>query len=1143
MTIKRYIFGFGTALAILLAGAGSAYAISFADYAFQNIQKGREEAVKSFLNKGYSVDAVNEEGMTALCQSVKAKDYTVYRKLRRLGANANHQCISSLDAETVKDFDERYSPIDRGIAGKEVIEGDSNTLLWATAGSLAAVGVGAGIYFNQDDKKDDVQRCEPGFVLINGKCEPKTCEPGFELVGGECKPKECEPGFALVNGVCVSTDCPDGWSWTGRECAKDCPEGMFWNGTDCEVKNCPPNTHLQGNICVGNGNLDEKYVGNDSLYGIQTNGEDVFNLFSSVRYPNDEASIKLYNKGDGDTYGVYGVSNVTNVFAQGVSEGGVNEADNIGNISITSEGKGTTYGLYSKIADITQYKEAINVRTQDEGKAHGKIDILHRGGGTTYGVFGDVRAYNAYAIYGGKSYGDITINGDGDIYGISGYVAATNSVSPFFGSEVIGNVNLYQRGNKDVYGMAVSKDDIPGAGAGGGNLVSWFAFNAYSSGGDKVIGNINIYNDGNGNAYGMYGGRELFNARTYGGVNPETGKPNGIAKGYINILSKGNGNSFGMYLPDEDEKGIIGNITSEGAESVVSIVNVGSGTATGLRGGRKTTIVNSGTIDINNLGNGTAIGIYGERDSKIENSGIINIHRDAYTDTVTGTKYNPAGANGGVAYGIYAETGARVLNTGDITITGANAGKGIYLEDGATLENSGNVRFNGKLQNVQTAENGSVQSVVNLNDMGGEIILGKGGHFFADELRGDMGISQKAVQGSLENEYVMDKALQAGNINGLNVYSKSAMFEAATKANGTGGTDVVLSRKNFNSLLEDKEMGNFFEANYEQKNGAAVFEVLKKAEDGAALEAQSANLSGADVVPNFRRENALVYRHLSKQFDDNLFNKPDDNYIGGYKFIDVSMDEDGTLTGSDGKVNAAYGMLKGKTDDGVVYGLGATLANLKSDYDNGASRKSNIFGLWTPVGYDFKNGTQWYSKFYAGYADGSYDRKTELGKFSADLTEYQYGISNELRHKMNLGKGFSFQPLAELNLLGIYQDSANEGNAEGALNLDSGNSLSLEGGLGAYLAKEMMFGDSGKLGIQIGGVYYVEFLDPDDGVDARMQGMNGKFRLKNKAQDDRAVFSLRADYTYKDLMLYAVIEQETGGNKAFSVDTGVQYKF
>ena len=101
-------------------------------------------------------------------------------------------------------------------------------------------------------------------------------------------------------------------------------------------------------------------------------------------------------------------------------------------------------------------------------------------------MFGDVRAYNAYAMNGGKSYGDITIYGDGDIYGISGYVAATNAVSPFFGSEVVGNINLYQQGNKDVYGMAVSKDDIPGAGAGDNNLASWFAFNAYSSGGIQL---------------------------------------------------------------------------------------------------------------------------------------------------------------------------------------------------------------------------------------------------------------------------------------------------------------------------------------------------------------------------------------------------------------------------------------------------------------------------------------------------------------------------------------------------------------------------------------------------------------------------------------------------------------------------------
>lgn len=1125
MALKKYVFGVCFVLA-LLTGVRSAGAVSVSDYIFQNIHKGHEATVKALLNKGHSVDAVNSEGLTALCQAVKTKDYEAYRKLRRLGANAKHKCVSSLDAETVKDFDERYSPLDKGAEGAEKIAEDSNQLLWSAAGSLAVVGVGAGIYFNQNDKKDKKEtNCDEGFVYENGMCRPIKCDFGFVLVGSDCVPIEC----------------PDGLIWNGTECVRDCPAGTRWNGVECVVANCPENTHLEGNVCVLNGEHTKEYVGDDSFYGVESKDEDVYNLFSTPRYPNDYATINLFNKGNGETYGVYGISNVTNSFALGVSDYGVNTAQNIGNIFIDSEGKGSSYGLYSKISDITQYKEAINVRAENSGTAYGNIDIVHRGGGASYGVFGDVRAYNAYAIYGGKSYGNITIHGDGDIYGISGYVAATNAVSPFFGSEVVGNINLYQQGNKNVYGMAVSKDDIPGAGAGENNLASWFAFNAYSSGGDEVTGNINIHNLGNGNAYGMYGGQQLFNAMAYG-FDDETKLPNGVAKGYINIFNKGNGDSYGMYLPDEDEKGIIGNINSNGSESVVSIVNVGSGTATGLRGGKRTTIINSGEININNLGSGTAIGIYGEQNSRIENSGVINIYREAYTDNVTGEKYNPSSAKGGVAYGIYAESGASVLNTGDIIITGAGAGKGIYLENGATLENFGNVSFNEQVQDVSAAERG-VLSIVNFNDMGGEIILGNGGHFLADELRGDMGVSQKIVLGSFEDEYVVDRALQADNISDLNVYSKSAMFEAGTKANEEGGADVVLSRKDFDTLLTDKELGGFLEDNYEWKNGAAIYDVLKKAENEKALNKEAANISGADVLPNFRRENALVYRHLSKQFDDNLFNKPDDNYIGGYKFIDVSMDEDGTLTGSDGKVNAAYGMLKGKADSGVVYGLGATIANLKSDYDNGASRKSNIFGLWAPVGYDFNNGTQWYSKFYAGYADGSYDRKTALGKYSADIKEYQYGISNELRHKVNLGKGFSFQPLAELNLLGIYQDGANEGSAEGALHIDSGNSLSLEGGIGAYLTKEMIFDDNNKLGIQIGGVYYVEFLDPDDGMDARISGMNGKYRLKNKPQDDRAVFSFRADYTYKDFMLYAVIEQETGGSKAFSVDTGVQYKF
>jgi hypothetical protein len=58
-----------------------------------------------------------------------------------------------------------------------------------------------------------------------------------------------------------------------------------------------------------------------------------------------------------------------------------------------------------------------------------------------------------------------------------------------------------------------------------------------------------------------------------------------------------------------------------------------------------------------------------------------------------------------------------------------------------------------------------------------------------------------------------------------------------------------------------------------------------------------------------------------------------------------------------------------------------------------------------------------------------------------------------------------------------------------------------------------------------------------------LQGLSDSYKLKNKSNDDRAVFSLRANYDYKNITLYGLIEQEFGGDDAFSFDLGAQYNF
>jgi len=1247
--LMRFIKCIFLAMALVVYEMSPVYAMSFADYVYQSVRRGNISSIKTYLAKGYNINATNREGMTPLCQAVEDGNYAAYSRLRQLGSSAKSDCMQRVDNRTASQFEKRYlqsAPARSGTTAS--ISGDTamyTAVGLLAAGAVTAVAAGGGGGSHHKKSGPDTKVCPEGQTLVGDECvcpvgtrkvgdecEPIICPEGTHLVGNDCEelvcrdgeiivgnycvPLVCPVGQVMKDDVCVDIECPPGQTLEGNTCVGICAAGSHWNGNECVLDNCPTgmhlvgstcvandtcpdgqkwdensgmcvdivcpegmhvlgggcvsdnpecpigqrkvgdecvpivcptNTHLVGNLCVAD-DLNIENNNNNNVFGIASDNETVFNLYSSPKYPDKEASVIINNTGNGDVYGVYGYSGETfNSYVIGKDwydeDIQVENKEPVGTatIDIVDRGSGTVYGMYSHISDITQYKESINASGWNEGTAYGNINIDHLGGGATYGLMGDVRVYNTYVGSGGNAIGNIYIKGDGDIYGIYGYVAAVNGLNPWTGNYSRGIINIESVGNGDVYGMAISKDDIPGAGSGGSGTASWWAFNSYSAGG-TVSGTINIHNTGNGNVYGMYGGQQLYNAMTYGGY----------SEGNINITNLGTGKAYGMYMPEADAEGIISNVSGEKVKSSINLVNAGNGIMTGMRGGRGTKITNSGEININNIGNGTAVGIYAEQSSLLKNTGIINIYRGLYHDNINGEDYTPATPMGGTAYGIYAEIGAGVQNSGRITITGAGDGAGIYLEKGASLVNTGVVEFNGVEGSI--VENGEAKDIygeghglahANLSTMGqGEIILGKGGQFFAKSLSGKMAVSETSVQGGFDNEYHLANALQAQDTSHLNLVSKSVMFNARKEPNQHNGYDVVMERKPFNSLLKDKSTANFLEKNYELKNNLSLYDDLKAIQSHKQFNSVVANRMGNDVLPSFRTENATVYRHLSKQFDDNLFDKPNENYMGGYKYVDISRDRDGDLEGNDGAAHSAYGLVKGHSHSGLTYGLGATISQIKTDYDNDSNRKSNIFGLWAPIGYNFNNGTKWFSKFYGGYEDGSYDRKTSLGTYSADIRSYQYGLSNGIRHDIFLGNsGIKLTPLAELNFLGTYLEGFNEGGKTEAIHADSTNMLSLEGGLGAYLSKEFNINPDNKLGVKIGGVYYVEFLDPDDGIDVTQVDMAHKHKISHKSDRNRSVLSARIDYTYKNFLLYGEIEKEFGNNDAVVIDAGMQYNF
>ena len=1222
---SRHLIVLVSFLSVMFGGVGEVFAMPFADYVYMNVKRGNESDVKKYLSKGYNIDAVNPQGYTALCMAVDDNDFATYKRLRRMGAQKDVDCMQFTNQTFVQDYEQRYIPTEN--EPKAAVVKEDNTLKYATVGLLTAGAVAGTALLLEDsssshDEHSEIVKCPVGQNSIDGVCVPIKCAPGTTLVGNDC----------------VAIVCPDGQHLEGDTCVDNpqCPTGTRYENGGCQPIICPQNTHLVGNLCVADDGLDIDNQNDDDVYGINSEKENVYNLYSSPKYPDDQSTINLNNKGNGDGYGIFGKGNVSNAYVVGENEGIENsKPEGTGNLIINNQGSGDVYGVFSRV-NVKEYKEAINAVGLQRGRAFGNITINNDGTGNVFGLFGDARAYNAYGSTGGEATGVINITSKGNIYGVGGYAAAANAVSPFFSHKVRGDININSLGDGEVYGLMVSKDNIPGAGAGGDpHLISWFSHNAYSSGGDEVIGNINIRNIGNGNVYGMQGGEQLFNTvvdrgcpegfhnvsgtcqalkcdatqyvagnecRSRGGCPDGQRNDNeslkcvpitcpkyfkkvgnecvldkcpigtiavgekcefplqatGTAKGTINIVNYGNGNVYGMFSSEPYEGNVgevrpvvsnesVHGIDGKGSKGVINIVNSGNGVATGMRAGYGGWIVNSGEININNMGDGTAVGIYADNNVDVYNSGKINIYRGDYTDE--GVLHKPSSAIGGTAYGIYAESGARIDNSGEITVTGAADGTGIYLEKGAVLENSGIVRFDGADNSIVTEGSkieiyGPEGKTVNLDSFGGgEIILNQGGKFYADSFSGNMGVSEKVVLGSLKNQYEVKGALQSDNVDGLKLNSKSVMFEAEKYKNQNGGYDVTLTRRNMRDIMADENLAGFFEHNYHDGSSNEIFDYLKNAQTDSELDERSADVAGTDVIPSFRRENAMIYQNLNRQFSDNLFNKPDENYVGGYKYIDISGDTDGTLSGSDGTAHVAYGLLKDKTKNGLVYGLGASVVHLSSDYKDNSSRKSNMFGLWAPLGYDFNNGLRWYSKAYLGYNDGDYDRYTGIKKYSSDLSEYQYGLNNEIRYKMNLGHGITFEPLAELSMLGTYRDEIDEGTEDGAIKSKKENMLSLEGGIGAYLSKELELAKDSSLGFQIGGIYYVEFLDPDDGMSASMGGMDGRYNLSNKIEDSRAVWIGRARYKYKDVSVYGNIEKETNGSKALTVDAGVEYNF
>ena len=637
----------------------------------------------------------------------------------------------------------------------------------------------------------------------------------------------------------------------------------------------------------------------------------------------------------------------------------------------------------------------------------------------------------------------------------------------------------------------------------------------------------------------------------------------------INQDITGSEDGYGMKDTASIENGT--NIVT-GTTGSIELNHYGSGTAYGMYGASSGSVTNEtgATIKIHSYNGGNAVGMYTNVGGKVTNAGIIEI---------TGNAEN--------AYGIYGEGQNTITNSGDISVEGKNA-YGIYVKDGtgttvtneegasitvnsdengqthgiyidqnaldAKVNNYGTITINGEVKEGQSGItlNGAelhnysrmaFSGAADLNALDGKIYLEDGGVYEAESLEGELNVGTSTVMGGNQDTYIQEGSLQVSDTDGLELASESALFTANKQQNADGSYDVVMNRRNFNEFTDNASLGSYLEQNYKEGYLEGMFDEIKGAGDEQSTQSNIADQAGLNTMLNFADENFQVIRSLNRNMADTILKPSDEPYrvVAGYDNYNLETDSKGLLSGYDLSSNSMYTFGDKRLNNKNRLGLGIGYTKLSTSYDDGGDRDLNIVNIFVPYLHKFSDNLRLASIASVGYGWGEYDRGSER---DSDITDIFYGLTNELRYTIDLNGFAELEPALMLNALGYSEEGFDEG-SEG-LRTKRTNNLSVEGGVGLFLKKNVKMEKYGKLGFKIGGVYYHEFATPYDKIQAQHNGANGWYYINDYAnlyQRDRAVLEAAVDYEYKDISLYAKYNYLIQKNDPQLFDLGVKYKF
>lgn len=211
-----------------------------------------------------------------------------------------------------------------------------------------------------------------------------------------------------------------------------------------------------------------------------------------------------------------------------------------------------------------------------------------------------------------------------------------------------------------------------------------------------------------------------------------------------------------------------------------------------------------------------------------------------------------------------------------------------------------------------------------------------------------------------------------------------------------------------------------------------MYDDIKGASSDAGAALSIADKAGLNTLTNFADENFQVLRSLNRNMADTILKPSDEPYrvIAGYDNYNLETDNKSYLSGYDLSANSMYTFGDKRIDNKNRLGLGIGYTKISTSYDDGGDRDLNIVTVFMPWLHKFTDNLRLASVLSLGYGYGEYDRGSDR---ESDITDFFYGLTNELRYTVDLNGYAELEPALMLNALGYTEDGFDEGNGENDL--------------------------------------------------------------------------------------------------------------